>query len=90
MTGQTGKNGAKDVETMALSKYLSNFQRTLEMPLNNCKTILMLTWSKSCFLVAGTLANQESTFTLTETKRYVPVVSMLKKVISNIFFRLQK
>ena len=48
----------------------------------------MLTWSESCFLVAGTLANQESTFTLTETKRYVPVVSMLKKVISNIFFRL--
>ena len=58
------------------------------MPLNNCKTILMLAWSKTCFLVGGTLANQESTFTLTETKRYVPVVSVLKKVISNIFFRL--
>ena len=50
---------------MFLLKYLINFWRTLEMPLINCKISVMLTWSKDCFLVAGTAANQELTFTTT-------------------------
>ena len=57
-------------------KYLSNFWRTLEMSLINCEIILILTWSKNCFLVAGTIANQEPTFTITDTKLYVPVVTL--------------
>ena len=32
-TGQTGNDGTKDVEIMVPLKYLSNFWRTLEMPL---------------------------------------------------------
>ena len=40
MTGQTGDDGTKNVETMVLLKYLSNFWRTLEMPLINCEIIL--------------------------------------------------
>ena len=35
ITGQTGDNGTKDVEIMVPLKYLSNFWRTLEMPLIN-------------------------------------------------------
>ena len=35
MTGQTGDNGTKNVEIMVPLKYLSNFWRTLEMPLIN-------------------------------------------------------
>ena len=31
-------------------KYLSNFFRSLEMPLNNCKIKLNLTWKKECVL----------------------------------------
>ena len=31
--GQTGDDGTKDVEIMVPLKYLSNFSRTLEMPL---------------------------------------------------------
>ena len=36
ITGRTGNGGTKDVEIMVPLKYLSNFWRTLEMPLINC------------------------------------------------------
>ena len=49
MTGQTGDNGTKNAEIMVPLKYLSNFWRTLEMPLINCEINLMLTWSASCY-----------------------------------------
>ena len=39
-TGQTGNDGTKDVEIMAPLKYLTNFWRTLEIPLINVKSIL--------------------------------------------------
>ena len=46
ITGQTGNSNAKDVEMMVPLKYLSNFWRTLEMPLINCENNLQLKWSK--------------------------------------------
>ena len=52
------------------------FWRTFEMPLINCKITLTLPWSKNCFLVAGTTANQEPKFKITDTKPYVPVVTL--------------
>ena len=64
--GQTGTNGTGDVEIMVPLKCIINFRRTLEIPLINCEISLILTWSKNCFLVAGTAANQESTFTTTD------------------------
>ena len=36
----------------------------------------MFTWSANCFLVAGTMANQVPTFTITDTKLSVPVVTL--------------
>ena len=49
ITGQTEDDGTKDVEIMVPLKYLSNFWRTLEMPLINCEVNLILTWtSKLC------------------------------------------
>ena len=36
----------------------------------------MLTWSKNCFLVAGTAENQDTHFTITNTKLFVPVVTL--------------
>ena len=56
-------------------KCLSSFWKTLEKPLINCETNLMLTWSTICFLVAGTTANQVPAFTITDTKLYVPVIT---------------
>ena len=35
--GETGNNGAKDVEIMVPLKYVSNFWRTLQMLLINCE-----------------------------------------------------
>ena len=57
IAGQTENDGIKDVGIMVLLKYLSNFWKTLEMLLTNCETSLLLTWSKNCFLVAGTGTN---------------------------------
>ena len=43
MTGQTENGGTKNVEIIAPLKYLSNFWRTLEIPLINCEVNLILT-----------------------------------------------
>ena len=45
ITGRSEDNGTKDVEIMVPLKYLSNFWRTLEMPLISCEVNLILTWS---------------------------------------------
>ena len=46
--GTTAAAGnTKDVEILVPLKYLSNFWRTLEMPLINCEVELILTWSKN-------------------------------------------
>ena len=39
ITGQPGDKGTKEVEIMVPLKYLSNFWRTLEMPLINCEIL---------------------------------------------------
>ena len=54
-------------------KYLSNFFRALEMPLINCELKLILTWSKDCVITNST---GEGKFAITETKLYVPVVTL--------------
>ena len=73
-------NDIKDVEIMVLSKYLSNFWRTLEIPLINCEINLILTWKANCFVVANTVANQLPTFAKANTKLYVPVVTLCKTI----------
>ena len=57
-------------------KYLSNFWRTVEMPSANCEINLILTWSKRCFIIDNPIANQEPTFTITDMKLYVPIVTL--------------
>ena len=57
-------------------KYLSTFWRTIEMPLIKFEISVMLTLSRNCFLVAGAAANHNPTFTITDTKRYVSVVTL--------------
>ena len=76
ITGQTGDDGTKDVEIMVPQKYLSNFWRTLEIPLINCEVNLILTWSSTCVIVSTGDANQAATFAITDTKLYVPVVTL--------------
>ena len=52
ITGKTPPAGnTKDVEIIVPLKYLSNFWRTLEMPLINCEVSLELTWSKKLLIL---------------------------------------
>ena len=68
--------GTKDVKIMVPLKYLSNFWRTLEMPLINCDINLILTWSANFFIIEAPSANQIPTFRITDTKLYVPVATL--------------
>ena len=77
ITGQTGDGGTKNIEIMVPLKYLSNFWRTLEMPLINCKVNLILTWSSTIVLIATNIPNQNATFTIADTKLYIPVVTFI-------------
>ena len=62
-------NGTKDVETiMLLSKYVSNFWGTLEIPLTDYEIDLDQNWSKKCVLVDIHVANQEAKFSITDVK----------------------
>ena len=74
ITGKTPAAGnTKDVEIIVPLKYLSNFWRTLEMPLINCEVNLMLTWSPTCVISS---ANREKKIKIIETKIYVLVVTL--------------
>ena len=73
ITDNTENNGTKDgVKIAVLLKYLSNFWRSLEMPLINCKVELSLKWYERCLLTAATTA----TFKITDAKLYVPIVTL--------------
>ena len=74
ITGKTpNNNNEKDVEIMVPLKYLSNFWKTLEMPLINCEVNLILTWSSTCVI---TNSDGAGTSVITDTKLYVPVVTL--------------
>ena len=76
ITGQTGNGGTKNVEIMVPLKYLSNFCRTLEIPLINCEINLQLEWSKKCIIVGGTANNQNPSLQINDTKLLVSVVTL--------------
>ena len=57
-------------------KYLSNFWRTLEIPLINCEVNLILTWSSDCVINYTNVANEVPIFAITETNLYVPVIAL--------------
>ena len=77
ITSQTDDDGEiANLEIMVPLKHVSNFWRTLEMPLINCEVNLILTWSANCVILYTNIADQSATFTITETKLYVPVVAL--------------
>ena len=69
-----GANRKKEKVKIAVPlKYLSNFWRSLEMPLINYKVEFSLGWYEECILsTSGTAA----TFTITDAKLYVPIVTL--------------
>ena len=84
------KVGKNETEVVIPLKHLSNFWRSLNIPLINCEVELILTWSKNCVLVDMTERDAEGDnpaivaptgleFKITDTKLYVPVVTLSKE-----------
>ena len=76
------KVGKNETEIVIPLKHLSNFWRSLNIPLINCEIELILTWSKNCVLADMTPANHppgELSFKITDTKLYVPVITLSKE-----------
>ena len=77
-------DGTKKVVKIAVPlKYLSNFWRSLKMPLINCKVELSLRWIENCVLTTAPIdadANasgaDSATFKITDAKLYVPIVTL--------------
>ena len=65
-----------NVKVIVPLKYLSNFFRSLEMPLINCKIKLNLTWKKECVLSTD---NGNAIFIINDTKLYFPVATLSKE-----------
>ena len=64
------------------SNYLSNFWRTLEMPLMNCEISLMLNWSEKCFLVV--ILQQIKSQNLIILKLYTKTLCSSRNFINSI------
>ena len=71
-----GNIAKRSVKVVAPLKYLSNFFRSLEMPLINYKIKLNLTWKKECVLSTD---NGNAVFITNDTKMYVPVATLSKE-----------
>ena len=65
-----------NVKVVVPLKYLSNFFRSLEMVLINCKIKLNLTWKKECVLSSN---DGNVVFIINDAKLYVPVVTLSKE-----------
>ena len=61
---------------MVALKYLSNFWGTLEMCLIDCEITLDLNWSEKFVIAVTDVENQDATVLITDTKVYVPVVTL--------------
>ena len=87
-----GNNTGKEVQIVVPLKYLSNFWRTLDLPLINYEMNLILTWSENCVLTSkatrdavtpqgGNLSvtrvnNPTNAIFKFNTKLYVPVFTL--------------
>ena len=69
--------------------HLSNFSRSLELPLINCKVELKLKWAKYCIVSAAGADNTNNIdfnniiLTIKDTELYVPIVTYQQKTIKN-------
>ena len=48
----------------------------IKVPLINFEINFILTWSANCVIVSTEVANESAIFAITETKLYVPVVTL--------------
>ena len=76
-----GKSFVKDAKIVVRLKYLSNFWRSLEIPLINCKVYLELNWIENCILSS---AESSARFEITDAKLHVPIVTLSTKDSANL------
>ena len=90
-----------NAEVVIPLKHLNNFWRSLDISLINCEVEITLTWTKNCVLADMTtrdagnnndpsaiVAPSGATFKITDTKLYVPVVTLSKKTFRTIKNRI--
>ena len=83
-----------DLKIVVPLKHLSNFWKSLNIPLINCGVELILTWFKNCVLINKSIRDadynanpivyeidnpKDAIFQITDTKLYVPVVTFSKE-----------
>ena len=59
------------------------------MPLINCEVNLIFNWSANCVIVSTNAANQGATFTVTETRFDVPVVTLSTQDNAKLLLQLK-
>ena len=80
-------SSVKEAKIVVPLKYLSNFWRSLEMPLINCKVYLELNWIEDCILSS---AGNSAKFAITDTKLHVPIVTLSTKDSANLAKQLNE
>ena len=80
-------SSVKDAKIVVPLKYLSNFWRSLEMPLINCKVYLELNWIEDCILSS---AGDSAKFAITDAKLHVPIVTLSTKDSANLTKQLNE
>ena len=74
-----------NVKLVVPLKYISNFFRSLEMTLVNCRVALELTWTKDCVISSNNAAGGNVVlFKITDTKLYVSIVTLSTKDNTNL------
>ena len=66
----------KNTKIVVPLKYLSNFRRSLEMPLINCKICLQLKWFEDCILSS---AGDSAKFKIIDARLHVPITTLSTK-----------
>ena len=87
LINDTETNGTKKGVNIAVPlNYLSNFGRSLKMPLINCKVELSLNWIENCVLLTAVIRDNANntgadsvTFEITDPKLYVPIVTLTEE-----------
>ena len=80
-------SSVKNTKIVVPLKYLSNFWRSLEMPLINCKVYLELNWIEDCILSS---AGDSAKFAITDAKLHVPIVTLSTKDSANLAKQLNE
>ena len=78
VTGDAAGVRRLNIKFVVPLKYLSNFVRSLEMPLINCKIKLNLTWKKECVLSSGA---GEAVFIINDTNCTFQLLLCQRKII---------